>query len=231
MATFDEKDPPIAKPCPPELFDPPEGQMYEPKPRMPKTYTECEGCLKPTESDQIQIVRGGRRLCTSCRLNMENEDIATAVETFERDELEKARLAQATADLKAKKAAVGTKEGVSKPPPPAAAPPPPLDSTKAGGEFSGEKSQSVSDVLVERGKKYGDMTVGHRTLGLIWTGMIENHFQIQLPHPISGELVALMNVAMKLNRESFAYQEDNYLDARGYLAIAEACQKVESRKT
>lgn len=124
-----------------EKVHPPEGQMYEPlpggpkTPRMAKTYTECEKCLKPTESDKIQICPGGVRLCDICREKEEEVRTSRAVEVFEQSEFEKARLAAATAKLKAEKQAPGTTVGVSETPARPAAPPPASNAARPGDLF------------------------------------------------------------------------------------------------
>lgn len=86
-------------------------------------------------------------------------------------------------------------------------------------------SQKVSDeqVLAERAKQYGDATLSHKNLGLEWTGILQNHFRIELPHPIPAHVVLLMMAASKMNRAATPTpgQPDDYADGRIYFSLAE----------
>lgn len=81
----------------------------------------------------------------------------------------------------------------------------------------------------ERGSKYGNALINHDAIGKQWTGLLENHFNAKLPHDIPGFMVALMMVAVKLNRESFAHTSDNYVDGHNYLDIAAECRQAEEK--
>lgn len=72
----------------------------------------------------------------------------------------------------------------------------------------------VDDVLEERGKIYGDMVGTHARIAEVWSGIIG--------HEVTGLQVALCMAGLKLVRASNAPEhKDSYLDAHGYVAIAE----------
>jgi len=54
----------------------------------------------------------------------------------------------------------------------------------------------------------------------MFTGLLENHYQIKLPHAVPARMVALMMAAVKLNRDAFRFKQDNHDDAKNYLDIA-----------
>jgi hypothetical protein len=73
----------------------------------------------------------------------------------------------------------------------------------------------------ERGKVYGEPHHSHRNIGLAWTGLLQQHYGIQLREPIQHWLVELMMVQFKVQRSARIYHEDNFRDARVYLKFAE----------
>jgi hypothetical protein len=88
---------------------------------------------------------------------------------------------------------------------------------------SGYASDPHTEIFKDRGEVYGPMDTLMEASGLTVTGLIEAHYQMQLPHPIPGSLLCLMNAACKLVRASVPYKfhEDNYLDGRNYITMAE----------
>jgi hypothetical protein len=89
--------------------------------------------------------------------------------------------------------------------------------------------RSPKAVRRERGRLYGDHVRGHGNLGLMWTGLLQNHYGIVLPHPIPAHLAEAMMVCNKLNRIAVSPQhEDNYTDAVAYVQMAEEAYERES---
>jgi len=74
-----------------------------------------------------------------------------------------------------------------------------------------------------RSLRYGpDHKAGHGNLGLMWTGLLQNHYGIQLAHPIPAHLVEIMMALNKANRVAVDPQGlDHYVDGRAYFAMAE----------
>lgn len=79
-------------------------------------------------------------------------------------------------------------------------------------------------IMRDRGLKYGDKQLNHESIGLMYTGLLESHYQMKLPHPIPGRVVALMTALIKLNREAYRPNQDNVDDAKNYLTISQKCQ-------
>ena len=87
-----------------------------------------------------------------------------------------------------------------------------------------ESNDIVARTIAERGKVYGDPHQSHTNLGLAWTGLLQAHFEIELPHPIPASVVELMMVDLKIIRSARFRKEDTYIDARAYLGFAENSQ-------
>jgi hypothetical protein len=88
--------------------------------------------------------------------------------------------------------------------------------------------KSDAEIRAERSKRYGDHVPGHQNLGMAWTGLIQNHYGIRLPHPLPAFLVELMMVASKANRAAVnPAGRDNYKDGRIYFAMAEEAASKE----
>lgn len=88
----------------------------------------------------------------------------------------------------------------------------------------------VDKIREERSKTYGGCKPNHDNLGLVFTGILQQHYQIEMPHPLPGHVVALMMAALKATRASnpFGFNADNYLDGKAYFAIAE---EIDDRNT
>lgn len=88
----------------------------------------------------------------------------------------------------------------------------------------------TEEVVEERGKIYGDPELSHENIGLSWTGIIQQHYGIRLPHALPAWLVELMMGAFKVNRSARVYHEDNYVDFEAYvLKFAAEHQKNPSK--
>ncbi len=88
--------------------------------------------------------------------------------------------------------------------------------------------QAEGRVILSRSSAYGDGVEGHANLGLMWTGLLQNHYGIRLDHPIPSHLVLLMMAQNKANRAALPTPEriDDYVDNRNYVRIAwKAAQK------
>lgn len=83
---------------------------------------------------------------------------------------------------------------------------------------------TVHAVMRERGSVYGEPHHSHKNIGLAWTGILQQHYGIELPHPIPHSIVELMMVSFKLQRSSRVYHKDNFVDAKAYLEFAEHAQ-------
>lgn len=81
-------------------------------------------------------------------------------------------------------------------------------------------------VIAERGKVYGDPELSHQNIGLSWTGLLQQHYQLRLPYPLPAWLVELMMVSFKIHRASRVFHEDNFVDARCYGKFAEEHQRA-----
>ena len=84
----------------------------------------------------------------------------------------------------------------------------------------------------ERNRVYGDAKPGHDNIGLLWTGLLQRHYNIELDHPIPADMVLLMLAATKLARAAGAnvFHDDNYIDGKVYFELARdsAKRKVEA---
>lgn len=86
-------------------------------------------------------------------------------------------------------------------------------------------SDLVADTVKDRGKFYGDPHDSHENIGLSWTGLIQQHYGIKLPHPLPAHVVEQMMVVFKMHRATKAFHQDNYVDAHAYCGFAEESQR------
>ena len=86
------------------------------------------------------------------------------------------------------------------------------------------KKDIVAAVIEERGKVYGDPLRSHENIGLAWTGLVQQHYGIQLDHPLPASLVAQMMVVFKMQRSARVFHGDNYVDAEAYTRFAREFQ-------
>lgn len=82
-------------------------------------------------------------------------------------------------------------------------------------------NDTVSDTIQERGKIYGEPHLSHENIGLAWTGLIQQHYGLRLPHPIPSWLVEQMMCSFKIHRAARVYHADNYVDLAAYAKFAE----------
>ena len=85
----------------------------------------------------------------------------------------------------------------------------------------------VSKTVAERGKVYGDPYTSHVNIGKTWTALLQQHYDIALPHDIPASLVAQMMSSFKLQRSARVFKEDNYIDLNAYSGFAHDFQKRE----
>lgn len=85
-------------------------------------------------------------------------------------------------------------------------------------------------IVDERGKIYGDVALSHESLGLEWTGLLQQHYGRRFEHPLPGWLVAQMLTMFKVHRAARVYHEDNYVDGRNYFRFAQDMQKPWDQK-
>ena len=88
-----------------------------------------------------------------------------------------------------------------------------------------QEGDVVGETIAKRGEIYGDPRESHNNIGLSWTALIQQHFEIELPHPIPASLVAQMMVVFKMQRAARVFHRDNYIDAQAYARFAEEFQK------
>ncbi len=70
-------------------------------------------------------------------------------------------------------------------------------------------SDVVTETIQQRGKVYGEPHHSHTNIGLSWTGLIQQHYGITLPHALPAHLVELMMVAFKVHRSSRVFHADS----------------------
>lgn len=98
--------------------------------------------------------------------------------------------------------------------------------SKSLGNYAQEESSDhIAATIKERGKVYGDPSLSHENIGLSWTGIIQQHYGMKLPHVMPDYLVELLMVAFKTHRAARVYHADNYVDLAAYAKFAEADQK------
>lgn len=89
--------------------------------------------------------------------------------------------------------------------------------------------QSDWQIRQDREKQYGQSSAdNHRNLGLAWTALIQQHYGIQLDHPIPASLAATMNAAQKSQRQARNPEKtDTLADLRNYATIAHEAGLIE----
>lgn len=88
--------------------------------------------------------------------------------------------------------------------------------------------ERVAEIRNEREGRYGSPHVNQITVGMVWHGILSNHYQTTDLPPIPGHIVALMMAGLKLNRAAFPSAfatQDSYDDGIGYLQIANLVDK------
>jgi uncharacterized Zn finger protein (UPF0148 family) len=82
----------------------------------------------------------------------------------------------------------------------------------------------------EREADYGDKLTNFRTLGCQITGILEQHYNIKLPHPVPPSIAALILVEVKTNRIARPQaKQDSFDDAVNYINIVEELRREERK--
>jgi len=68
------------------------------------------------------------------------------------------------------------------------------------------------DIVSERGKDYGDPTINHWRIAMLWSAY--------LGHEITAHDVAICQILVKVSRAKAGLKDDNYVDIAGYSEIA-----------
>jgi len=78
----------------------------------------------------------------------------------------------------------------------------------------------MSKIEKDRKGKYGPIDISHTAYGHIWKGLLETHFEMELPD-IPAHVVASMLAAMKLARSVVPrdFNPDNEVDAMNYTSF------------
>ena len=97
---------------------------------------------------------------------------------------------------------------------------PPLEMPKEGQLSENPIDMKMSDVEASRQGIYGSIHLSHQSYGHIWKGLLETHFEMELP-PLPGHVVAAMLAAMKVARSVVPrdYNDDNEVDAMNYTSF------------
>ena len=72
-------------------------------------------------------------------------------------------------------------------------------------------------VATDRNRAYGHPRDNFDRTGLMWSAILEAS-GYRLDKPISGRLVGLMMICLKLDREAHKHTDDNLVDICGYAA-------------
>ena len=91
-----------------------------------------------------------------------------------------------------------------------------------------ERQSRLDQIAEERRQVYGDPQLSHDSIGKTWTGLLQNHYGISLPHDIPDYVVAHMLNTMKSVRSMRVFHKDNYDDAHNYLRFGEDFQQREA---
>lgn len=89
-----------------------------------------------------------------------------------------------------------------------------------------QPSDRLAAIKAERQKVYGEPKENHAGIAQMWAPLLQPHAdRIKSGEPIPTHVVALLMVALKLDRMRLAFSQDNYDDLRNYLSFAEEWQK------
>lgn len=84
----------------------------------------------------------------------------------------------------------------------------------------------------DRGQVYGPPRENHIGIAQMWAPLLQPHWQaIRRGDPLPEHVVALMMVALKLDRMRLAFSADNYLDLVVYLGFAHDWQREHKRQS
>ena len=77
-----------------------------------------------------------------------------------------------------------------------------------------------SEIRKQRGAQYGDALINMRALTRTIQAMFEQATQTKLKKDLPDNFGSLVMVQVKLLRECYSYDIDNYVDAENYLDFA-----------
>ena len=77
-----------------------------------------------------------------------------------------------------------------------------------------------SEIRKQRGAQYGDSSINMRALTKCIQAMFEQATQTKLEKDLPDNFGSLVMVQVKLLRECYSYDIDNYVDAENYLDFA-----------
>lgn len=80
--------------------------------------------------------------------------------------------------------------------------------------------KELKEMCDVRTRDYGDPRISFEGLGMMWTAILETHYQLKLPWPIPAHVAALFMGALKISRASKGFKEDNYDDLRNFIMFA-----------
>lgn len=86
------------------------------------------------------------------------------------------------------------------------------------------EAEDRAELRRQRNALYGDPQRSMENLGLLWTGILQDHFQIRLPHMIPSYITSAMMAAFKLGRSVRPFQKnttEDYTDLRNYLDFSQ----------
>ena len=84
-----------------------------------------------------------------------------------------------------------------------------------------ERKQTIRE---DRQHIYGDPAFSNHNLGLMWTGILQDHFQVHFPNGIPSYVVATMLACLKIGRSVRPFNKpdnDDYVDMENYMDFAE----------
>lgn len=87
-----------------------------------------------------------------------------------------------------------------------------------------QKADPIQAIIDDRSKVYGSPAESMKNIGLIWTGLIQQHYGIELAHPIPAEIVPMMLACFKMSRATRVFKQDNFDDGHAYMRFAEEIQ-------
>ena len=88
----------------------------------------------------------------------------------------------------------------------------------------GQNESRLDAIKQERGKKYGPVSINHRSIGMGWGGILLQSFMAgrwKPGDPLPPEIVTLMMTFVKASREAYQHTEDNVDDAVNYWRFTE----------
>ncbi len=88
----------------------------------------------------------------------------------------------------------------------------------------------LEQLKADRQKVYGPALQNHAGIAQMWACLLQPHAErIARMEPLPPHVVALMMVALKLNRMRIEFHKDNYDDLTNYLSFAEEWQREHNK--